>query len=60
LSRHKQKSETAQHRRLSLIFQRPKTFRKMADEISDSHFTAGDKRGIAGEEPDTDEQAENY
>ena len=32
----------------------------MADEISDSHFTAGNECGIAGEKTDGNQQAENY
>ena len=48
-----------QHRRLAGVFERPKTFRKMAHEISDSHFAAGDECRIAGEEADGNQQADN-
>lgn len=42
------------------FFQGPKTFRQMADEISDGHFAAGDECSIAGEETDRNKHSENY
>jgi hypothetical protein len=59
LGRHIQENEAEQHRQLAFVFERPKTLRKMADELSDGHFAAGDECRIAGEKTEGNYDAEN-